>query len=51
MTAPTLGPVHLIADLPALLIVFIITVLIYVGIKESRNANNLMVAVKLRYGG
>jgi amino acid transporter len=45
--APTLGPVHLIVDIPALLIVLVVTVLIYLGIKESRNANNAMVAVKL----
>src|SRR6266849_1263555 len=47
MTAPVLGSVHFIADLPALVIVLAVTALIYVGIKESRNANNLMVAVKL----
>jgi len=45
--APTLGPIHFIADVPALLITVAVTALIYVGIKESRNANNMMVAVKL----
>ena len=46
-SAPVIGPVHFIADVPALLITAIISTLIYLGIKESRNANNLMVALKL----
>jgi amino acid transporter len=46
-TAPTLGPLHLVADIPALAIIFIITALVYRGMKESRNASNLMVVVKL----
>jgi amino acid transporter len=46
-TAPTLGGFHLVADLPALLIIIIITFLVYRGMKESRNASNLMVVVKL----
>jgi APA family basic amino acid/polyamine antiporter len=46
-TAPTLGSFHLVADLPALLIIIIITYLVYRGMKESRNASNLMVVVKL----
>src|SRR5262245_32261968 len=45
--APALGPLHLVADLPALLITAATTVLVYVGIKESRNANNFLVVVKL----
>jgi basic amino acid/polyamine antiporter, APA family len=47
MSAPVLGPIHFIADVPALFIILSVTSLIYVGIKESRNANNIMVAVKL----
>src|SRR6185503_18925245 len=47
VTAPVLGPIHLVADIPALLITLVATSLIYVGIKESRAANNLIVAVKL----
>jgi len=39
--------VSLVADLPALLIIVIITALVYRGMKESRNASNLMVVVKL----
>ena len=46
-TAPTLGPLHFVADLPALLIIILITALVYRGMKESRNASNIMVLVKL----
>lgn len=46
-TSPTIGPLHLIADLPALMIIIFITALVYRGMKESRNASNLMVAIKL----
>ncbi|RZJ73004.1 amino acid permease [Flavobacterium sp.] len=46
-TSPTIGSFHFVADFPALLIIIIITALVYRGMKESRNASNLMVAVKL----
>lgn len=46
-TSPTLGSFHIVADLPALFIIIIITYLVYRGMKESRNASNLMVVVKL----
>jgi APA family basic amino acid/polyamine antiporter len=46
-SAPVLGPIHFIANIPALLITFFFTGLIYVGVKESRNASNLIVAVKI----
>jgi len=46
-TAPTIGSFHLVADLPALMIIILITALVYKGMKESRNASNLMVVVKL----
>lgn len=46
-TAPTIGSLHLVADLPALLIIILITALVYRGMKESRNASNMMVVVKL----
>lgn len=45
--APILGPIHFVADVPALLITVSVTALIYVGIKESRNVNNIMVVLKL----
>lgn len=46
-TCPTVGDLHIVADLPALLIIVLITALVYRGIKESRNASNAMVVVKL----
>ncbi|WP_199141054.1 amino acid permease [Pedobacter sp. ASV12] len=46
-TAPQIGGFHLVADLPALAIIIFITWLIYRGMKESRNASNAMVVVKL----
>jgi amino acid transporter len=45
--APLLGGWHLVCDLPALLIVFLITTLVYIGIRESKRASNVMVALKL----
>ncbi|MBL7909403.1 MAG: amino acid permease, partial [Bacteroidia bacterium] len=45
--APTIGPLHIVADLPALLIILIITWIVYRGIKESKNAGNAMVIIKL----
>jgi APA family basic amino acid/polyamine antiporter len=46
-SAPTIGSFHVVADLPALFIIILITALVYRGMKESRNASNLMVVVKL----
>ena len=46
-TAPTIGHFHFIADIPALFIIILITWLVYRGMKESRNASNLMVVIKL----
>jgi len=46
-TSPTIGGFHLIFDLPALFIIVLITWLVYRGMKESRNASNAMVIVKL----
>ncbi|MBC7523436.1 MAG: amino acid permease [Flavobacterium sp.] len=46
-TAPTIGSFHFVADIPALFIIVLITALVYRGMKESRNASNLMVVVKL----
>jgi APA family basic amino acid/polyamine antiporter len=46
-SAPTLFGFHIVADVPALMITFFITWLVYVGIKESKNASNMMVLVKL----
>ncbi len=46
-TSPSIGSLHLVADLPALFIIVGITALVYRGMKESRNASNMMVVVKL----
>ncbi|HEX7413490.1 MAG TPA: amino acid permease [Bacteroidia bacterium] len=46
-TSPTIGSLHFIADVPALFIIVAITALVYRGMKESKNASNLMVLVKL----
>lgn len=47
ITAPNIGGFHLVADLPALGIIIFITWLVYRGMKESKNASNAMVIVKL----
>lgn len=47
ISAPQIGNFHLVADLPALGIIIFITWLVYRGMKESRNASNAMVVVKL----
>ncbi len=45
--APVIGNVKIIADLPALAIVFIISYLVYVGIRETKRATNAMVGLKI----
>ncbi len=45
--APKIGNFRIIADIPALLIVTFITWLVYIGIKETRKATNLMVGLKM----
>ena len=47
ISAPKIGSFHFVADLPALLIIILITYLVYRGMKESRNASNLMVVIKV----
>ena len=46
-SAPLIGDFHFVADIPALLIIVLITWLVYRGIEESRNASNAMVIVKM----
>jgi amino acid transporter len=46
-SAPQLAGYPLIADVPALGIVILITALVYVGIRESKTASNIMVGLKL----
>ncbi len=45
--APDIGGFKIIADIPALAIVFFITWLVYTGIKETRRATNMMVGFKI----
>lgn len=45
--APVIAGLRIIFDLPALVINMLITALVYVGIKESRNFSNVMVILKL----
>jgi APA family basic amino acid/polyamine antiporter len=47
MTAPRIGGLRIIFDLPAVVANVLITALVYVGVKESRNASNVMVMMKL----
>lgn len=46
-SAPMLGNLRIIFDLPAIIINLLITYLVYRGIKESRNFSNVMVILKL----
>lgn len=46
-TAPMLGGTRLIFNLPAFIIVILVTILAYIGIKESKRSANAMVALKL----
>lgn len=45
--APTFLGLKLIADIPAFIIVVLITILIYIGIKEAKTASNIMVLIKI----
>ncbi len=45
--APVMGGLRLILDIPAIIMSILITALVYVGIKESKNAGNLMVILKM----
>lgn len=46
-TAPQIGNIRFIADIPALAIVVFITWICYIGIRESKVANNIMVLLKI----
>ncbi|MCX6190323.1 MAG: amino acid permease, partial [Bacteroidetes bacterium] len=46
-SAPSFFGWHIVLNIPALFIVIAVTMLVYRGIKESRNASNIMVAIKL----
>jgi len=46
-TAPRIGDIPVIFDLPAGLITVLVTWLVYIGIKESQRASNIMVVIKI----
>ena len=46
-TAPRLAGIPILLNVPAALIVLAITWLLYIGVRESARANNIMVVVKL----
>ncbi len=46
-TAPQIFNFRLIADIPAFMIVVVITWICYIGIRESKRANNMMVLLKV----
>ncbi|HFK5571434.1 amino acid permease [Elizabethkingia meningoseptica] len=46
-TAPVIGNFHILFDLPAGLITVLITALVFVGIRESKNVSNWLVILKL----
>lgn len=46
-SAPEIAGIKIIFDLPAVFINIIVTWLVYVGTKESRNVSNIMVMIKL----
>ena len=46
-TAPRIGGIPILLNVPAALIVLAVTWLLYIGVRESARANNIMVVVKL----
>jgi APA family basic amino acid/polyamine antiporter len=46
-TAPRLAGIPLLLNIPAAIIVLAITALLYIGVRESARANNIMVVIKL----
>jgi amino acid transporter len=46
-SAPYVGGLPIIADLPALLITLVITSLVFIGIRESKVAGNIMTVLKI----
>jgi APA family basic amino acid/polyamine antiporter len=46
-TAPHIGGIPILLNVPAFIIVMLITWLLYIGVRESARANNIMVVIKL----
>jgi len=47
LNAPHLGSIPVVCDLPALLITLVITTLVFIGIRESKFASNIMTVLKI----
>ena len=47
INAPGIGNFKFVADIPAFIIVFLVSYLVFIGIRETKRLNNVMVAVKL----
>ena len=47
VSAPGLGSLKVVMNVPALLIVILITYIVYIGIRESKKTNNILVLTKL----
>ncbi len=47
LNSPNIGGIPIVADMPALLIVLVITTLVYIGIRESKFAANIMTVLKV----
>ena len=45
--APMIGGLRMILDIPAIVMSILITALVYIGIKETKNAGNMMVILKM----
>jgi len=45
--SPRIGVIPLIMNLPAILITILVTWLVYIGIRDSKNVNNIMVVIKI----
>ena len=46
-SAPRIGDIPIIFDLPAGIITVLVTMLVYIGIRESQRASNIMVIIKM----
>lgn len=47
LTAPQLFGIHLIGDIPAMMSVVLVSIIVYIGIQESKRVSNFMVAFKV----
>lgn len=47
LNSPHIGSIPIVADLPALLITLLITTLVFIGIRESKFASNIMTVLKI----